>query len=217
MNKNQVENYIENYFSPDSRLVKFFIERLHTSRSMNELHARGEDFPRGLNLKNRSLNTKKTRILDQIVFQAMANLTFFFEAISLHPELQEVFENDIKNVLGVRHKSTQEYGFMFSKLLRSIMLIRDDSHVERYSELERKQGDFRLRLICILQGIVISKAERFLPTVFRNYKSEHIVWDDLARAWAWTEMLAYPVEEEYGISHRTFDFDTRKLLSMNTS
>jgi hypothetical protein len=55
----------------------------------------------------------------------MADLTFFFEAIALHPELQEIFENDIKNLLGVRHSGSQEYGFMFINLIRSIMIIRD--------------------------------------------------------------------------------------------
>jgi hypothetical protein len=53
-----------------------------------------------------------------------------------------------------------------------------------------------------------------LPKVFKNSRAEHIVFEDLARAWAWTEMLAYPVEEEYGEPHRFFNFDTSKLLSM---
>jgi hypothetical protein len=41
-------------------------------------------------------------------------------------------------------------------------------------------------------------------------KAEHIVWDDLARAWAWTAMLA--INKEYGDPNRTFNFYTANLL-----
>ena len=217
MSEHEAEENIHNSFSPTLELTEFLNERLQTSKQMDELYANEREIPLKLNTKNRSLNTRKVRILDKIVFQAMADLTFFFEAVARHPELQGTFENDIKNLLGVRYKDSQEYAFMFVKLLRSIMVIKDeDSHSqdkEQDSELGRKQDGFRLKLIHILQGIVLDKVKPFLPNVFKNYKSERIVWDDLARAWAWTEMLAYPVEGERGDPGRSFDFDTDKLLS----
>jgi hypothetical protein len=98
------------------------------------------------------------------------------------------------------------------------MIIRSDvksriSGKEQASDLRHQRDDFRLKLAHILQGVVLDKVNPFLPNVFENFKSQHIVWDDLARAWAWTEMLAYHVEDGRGDPHRSFAFDTSNLLS----
>ena len=146
----------------------------------------------------------KVRVLNDIVFQAMADLTFFFEAIALHPELKELLDSDIRDLLGVKHDSSQAYGFMILNLLESILIVNRDKREGI------KRDDFRVQLNNKLQGIVMDKARPFLPIVFKNDKAKHIVLDDLARAWAWTAMLS--ISKDYGDPNRTFNFDTANLL-----
>lgn len=69
------------------------------------------------------MRTEKVRILDEIVFPAMADLVFFFEAIARKEDLQSKFKSDVEELLGVRHTELQMYGFMFDRLLRSILAI----------------------------------------------------------------------------------------------
>ena len=62
----------------------------------------------------------------------MANIAYFFIHISETPELIEVFEKDIKDLLGVRRKNPQEqeYGYIFFKLIYSILLIEEGIYDE---------------------------------------------------------------------------------------
>ena len=89
-------------FQPQADLRNYMSERLELSKKMEKDDAEGSEFSDEINSQNRSLRVKKVRILNDIVFTAMADLTFFFEAITLHPELQVLLDNDIKDLLGVR-------------------------------------------------------------------------------------------------------------------
>src|SRR5438067_10161537 len=73
----------------------------------------------------RVLDKEKVRVLDNYIFPAMANLTFFFRCISKYPELREVFEDDVKDLLGVRRENPQpnNHGFIIFNLLHSILLV----------------------------------------------------------------------------------------------
>jgi hypothetical protein len=204
MYKRVAEETMRKCFDPDSRLVGYLKERLQLTKQMDELDAAQIEFPPEVDARDKSLRTKKVRVLNDIVFQAMADVTFFFEAIALHPELKERLDSDVKDLLGVKHNSSQDYGFMILNLLQSILIVNHD----KKGKIER--DDFRLQLNNKLQGIIMDKARQFLPIVFKNDKAEHIVWDDLARAWAWTAMLA--INRDYGVPNRTFDFDTANLL-----
>ena len=103
-------------YNADSGLIGYLEKRLKLSKEMDQLDAAGKEFPSEINARDKSLRTKKVRILD-IIFQAMADLTFFFKTVALHPELQQILESDIKDLLGVKHQSTQEYGYMICDLL----------------------------------------------------------------------------------------------------
>jgi hypothetical protein len=133
----------------------------------------------------------------------VTDLNFFFKAVALHPELQKIMDYDIKDLLGVRHSRPQEYGFMISALLRSILISKD-------GQKNTNRDDFRLRLNSEIQGIVIEKVTPFLSSVFNNVHAEHGVRDDLVKAWAWTRMVA--TDKEFGDPRRTFDLSDSQLL-----
>ena len=79
----------------------------------------------------------------------MADITFFFNAIGTHPNIQKVFDDDIKEILGVKRMDPKNtpYGFMFIMLVAGMLSV------------QFKTGkDFRLRLNELLHYIIQSKA-----------------------------------------------------------
>ena len=75
-------------FKPRGELIAYMRDRLKLSRQMEEKITAEEEFSADMNTQDKSLRTKKTRILNEIVFPAMADLVFFFEAIASHEDLQ---------------------------------------------------------------------------------------------------------------------------------
>ena len=142
--------------------------------------------------RKRYLDKEKVTILDKFIFPAMANLTFFFKSISRYQELKQIFENDIEDLLGVRRENPQynKYGFIFSQLVLSILLIEEEAYSEEAADRDDfplhyqldKTGkkNFRLRLNQILQDIVkIKVVDIDLAGVSESEK--RIVQDDFNR------------------------------------
>jgi hypothetical protein len=146
--------------------------------------------------RKRYFDKEKVLVLDRHIFPSMANLIFFFKSISRYPELEEVFENDIKDLLGVRRGDPEQddYGFIFSQLLRSILLIEEEIHSEQFEEVADRK-DFRLQLNQILQEIVSFKVDISLKNVFKNEKERRIVMDDFNRVELWTRMLSDNIDK----------------------
>jgi hypothetical protein len=188
---------------PDGGLVELIKKELHTRRKIEAGEELSED------IKDKKIDRLKVHYLDKHIFQAMANMIFLFEAISLFPELKKLYEDDIRDLLGVRHEKSQQYGFILRNMLRSILVIRNGDFGTKPHD---KHGDFRLGLNHILQDIVLHKVRQHLPLVFSVAEAQRAVKGDFSRAWAWTRTLASSTDEEEEIPHRTFDFDTNELL-----
>ena len=176
----------------------------------------------------------KVHYLDKHIFQAMANLTFFFQAIAKHPELQELYEDDIKDLLGIRRNDPNEleYGFMFVNLISAIMST-TRKYVKKGDRFEPKK-DYTLKLTYRLQEMVQLILEENLRELFDNPNSQRAVETDISRVLGWVGMLASGVPDEHDIVRtekyetsikyiyetstkvnrpdRTFEFDTTKLL-----
>jgi hypothetical protein len=181
-------------------------EMLRYKKDMNELEMTADT------KHKRYLDKEKVLLLRKRIFPAMANLVFFFYYVSRYPELREVFDDDIKELLGVRRDTTKfDYGFIFNALIKSILLIGP------YNTAETHVKDFRLRLIQILQEAIWAKADLALPNVFKkNPSAQRVVSDDFHRVWAWARMLAEQVEQqaekEGGKLHRTINFSHIPLI-----
>lgn len=117
------EEHKAKYYGPHKALIDYAHRRLKLDETMKKIDEAGEEFSVEINSQERSLRTEKVRILDEIVFPAMADLVFFFEAIARNEDLQSRFKSDVEELLGVRHTELQMYGFMFDRLLRSILAI----------------------------------------------------------------------------------------------
>ena len=210
------------YYTPNRDLVNHLKKELHKKKATRE----GKELVDSNDKRTRGkIDRMKVHYLDKHIFQAMANLAFFFEAIAKHPELEDIYIDDIKDLLGVRRNKSAKHlcGFMFSDFLRNILKASD-------LRLEREEGmqpDFRLILNHECERIVRNKVSALLAGGYErkngavglvDYKTENVrkvILDDFSRTLAWTGMLASRVEDKPGDEeepHRTFDFHTDDLL-----
>jgi hypothetical protein len=209
------------YIDPDPRLIKYIKEKPLVQKRVNELKSRRSELEvkaskllsakeekelRDIESKLIKLKSKlgtfsdnKGEILDKIIFPSMANLTFFFEAVSMIEELN--FESDINELFGIRRDNprtydghnARSYAFMFKELVRGMIAIN-----EMNDEGNAGRIDFRLRLIHELQTLIFHKIH--IQKILDSPKASSAVLDDILRAMAWTEMFASRVDDEYVLS-----------------
>jgi hypothetical protein len=112
---------------------------------------------------------------------------------------------------------TDDYAFVFSDLIRSILSLEDSTGIIANFDSEGKnKKDFRLGLIHILQEIIKEKIEEHINSTQKNQNIKNIVLEDFDRVSAWTAVLAegvgQTVEENKVQPHRTIDFRGRLSL-----
>jgi hypothetical protein len=160
----------------------------------------------------RYLDKEKVKLLNDYIFPSMANVVFFFRSISKYPQLKIIFENDVKDLLGVRRENLQDnnYGYIFAALVQSIILPGAG-----FLSAEKIRGkDFRLRLNQILMETVKAKMDISGIDVFKSTNARRIVSEDCTRAWAWVRVLAEDVESAPADNkppHRTIRFGLIEL------
>jgi hypothetical protein len=211
-----------NYYFPSAQIVRYIAERLQYERLELKKKRAGEDLSERDNRFRHKLATDKVRVLDKI-FQAMADLSYFLESISAHIELQEIFDDDLKELLGLkieRQKSfekhnNRQYWITFnpdtlSRLLRAMVAMDKRTPVE--SENDKSQGDFRLLLPHLLQQVILAKVQRY--TMSNSTESViDIMNDDLARASAWTQLYASRVLDDKVPYRRAIGYSFRPVIS----
>jgi hypothetical protein len=186
-----INNNHASKLEPDKELVRVLKEYLTLKRAKKTGIA-SEDYHKKI-ASNSSYNS---RILDKIIFPAMANLTFFFKAVASHPELKERYDDNIKDLLGIRRNNPSDtaYAFMFESLISNILWVLSRSH-------KNDSEDFTLKLNHILQQIVWAKfSQRLEDTFGYNMTVHRTVTSDFDRVEGWTSMAASNVKDEYDLS-----------------
>jgi hypothetical protein len=151
-----------NSYYPNHQLVRLMTNLLEYATNIEY----GQEVEKN---RKRYLDKEKVTILNEFVFPSMTNLAFFFRSISRYPELKKIFDDDVKDLLGINRENPKrdKYGFIFSDLVRAILLIEEEKNDEEdeemtdmddfssYTQLARKdKSDFRLRLNHILLEII---------------------------------------------------------------
>jgi hypothetical protein len=207
------------YYIPSEKLVNHLKEQLQRLKEI-ELDKESEDDTKRERRRNNyeNLNRMKVYYLDPI-FQAMADLKFFFAVIAKYPALERYFGDDIMDLLGVRRKKPSDEskrgpscGFVFYDLLNDILKVgqfsfqKEKEDEEEKKEREKKEAmtkaDFRLILNHLAEQIVTKKVSTSLRSGYvgtnqrwglANPEDENVrevILSDLTRALAWTGMLA---------------------------
>jgi magnesium-transporting ATPase (P-type) len=153
----------------------------------------------------RYLDKEKVNLLNNHVFQSMAYLTYFFKYVSTYKTLSEIFENDIKDLLGLRVKDPElgDYAFILSDLIHSILSV------------EFSNENLQAELIHLLQEIIRQKVEEYVDSTQEKKYIKDVVLADFDRVSAWTSMLAGNVAqttEDKAQPHRTISFEARLSL-----
>jgi hypothetical protein len=211
-------------YNPHKGLVNNLKEQLQRRK---EIQA-GRESPE--EKRNNQIYRMKNYYLDKYIFPAMANLAFFFELTARDPELEKLYRDDIKDLLGIRRKKPSDEskpkplsGFMFQNLLHNILKVSG-------SPFERREivKDYSLILNHRAEELVRKKVARSLPSgqyskggLFQTNLNEAnvhgVILGDFDRALAWTGMLASSVDnstDDEEEPSRTFDFDIDKLLGI---
>jgi hypothetical protein len=190
-------------YVPDTLILNYVRDKLHFEQRRHELKLRGED------LRNITYSNLKKRKFDVLtrVFTSMANLIFFFECISKYPVLEQLFEDDLKDLLGIRRSNPQHQvsGYIFARLLNSILFVQKNSD----------EDDFRLTVNNLLQQVVRNKIKQNLRSTFITADACNAVIADFDRVVAWTGELAVKFWVKNDLPDRTLEFDSHELLKSN--
>lgn len=201
------KNLNPKYFHPDEDLVNWFKERLKLIQKKKEFQLKkdaGEKLPNSFYKKMKASGARKTEILDKIVFPSMANLIYFFEAITISPSLQNLFEKDIKNLLDPRF--TKDFAKSSgSSLVTASHQFRKNSMARLISnalslKTEKKEKmfkSFKIALLFQLQSIIRDNVEMLLQ---EEYTSESQITksasEDFDNTIGWLAFLARSLSDD---------------------
>lgn len=167
------------YYKPDEALVRWFSERLEFEKERKQLQSRkkaGGKLPNSFQKKLNNSSARKADILSDIVFPSMANLIYFFEAITMSPQLDKIFEKDLIDLLDPRstkkaaewrsESSTPQTSFIFrrnnfARLISAIVMV------DRFMLEDGKPvKDFRISLLYQMMSIINDKMRAFFESEY---------------------------------------------------
>jgi hypothetical protein len=191
LNKSEIGNNIEKGYANVFTLEGLLKDQLRYFQMEKELHERkytGEDIQKEeklkLNKMKRNLDRRKVDVLDKHIFRSMVNLIIFFKYLEEHKNLRNVFEEDVKELLGFIGKNAKYEDNIITRLLQSILKwdIRDP----------RDSNNFRLELISSIQNVIYNKMLD-LTSMDKNLGDSittTIVNPDFGRALIWSRMFS---------------------------
>lgn len=174
-------------YKAEPRLDEYLTEKLQIETERQRIRDAGEAENGEFQSRVRANDAKKVHILDKIIFPSMANLTFFLHWISSHREIQSVYENDLKDLLGVtrNNPNPENYAFMLDTIVHSILNtdgIKDD---------EKRNKNFRIALIHKIQQILSIHFQRLIT----EYSPEFwpLMDTDMNRILGYTSLISKDV------------------------
>jgi len=170
-------------------------EKLQLEKKKQEATKRGKELSIEESKRLDTIRVDKERILDDLIFPAMANLTFFFESLDLEPILWNAFQkyDNVEELLGIKRigPSTEDYGIFFIRLFRSILGI----------ESKYDTQDIRLRLMREAMKVIYLKMMKISPIVYENITGSRLtikyVGDEMGHALSRTDDISRDVKDPY--------------------
>lgn len=195
------------YYAPNKDLVQYLNEQLLYLQNKNptsEQHFESKSA--------NQISRKKTYYMD-IIFQAFADIIYFFEFIERNYEdLNTVFEDDLKDLVGYNyHYSIEEFfpdnksyqpnrggipGGPLMRFVRSILLLNAPSSIHN-------KLDFRTSL---LSGVFISQSLDALLRRFEDAEELAMATQDTNRTKIWARFLEKQVIKKQKSSRRRIGY-----------
>ena len=89
-------------YIPDENLVGFLQDWLLIHQKKEQFTKDGKSLSKEDQLKIRALDKQKVDILDNMIFPALANLTYFFEAMAVSSRFSDAFADELEELLDPR-------------------------------------------------------------------------------------------------------------------
>jgi hypothetical protein len=191
-------------YMPDTVLVEYIHKRLRYEQAkraerMSE-NAAGKA-ENDTNIKDNGPDSRMYNyVMNKVIFPSMANILYFLEQVSKHGELQEVFDEDIEELLGLKippDKIHKGYLPAIYRLLLATVTWNNEKDPTNYRlhviENMQKICHDRLQNIAYLDG---SKG----PDMAR------LIGSDIGRAWTWAQVFASQNKTNYGEANRPILF-----------
>ena len=159
---------------------------------------------------SRSWDTQKVRILDKL-FQSTADLVYFLEQIADNPNLQQVFEDDLKELFEVKPEHvTKQLSPLFGIELGGIRIQETLFSRLVFSSIiphEINYENFRVKLLHDLQSIVFAKMWFILTKRFSPFDIvTKSALEDLEKALGWTHFHSKSVHDYIKEPKRFYNF-----------
>lgn len=146
--KNDKEKY-GNCYKPDSRIIEYVKDRVKMNRiSKSKNRSR---FSKDENNLDTKLRQDKKRLLENVIFPSMTNLVSFFDYLAKYQELRDLFEDDVKELLGFIGPNAKYEDNIMSRMLQSIFTW----------DRKNDRDNFRTELISSIQNVLCSKIISF--------------------------------------------------------
>lgn len=148
-----------------------------------------------LKKRKRYFDTMKVRVLDNVVFPSMANLTRFLEFVLVSPYLNRAFERDLKALLLATSAVTDENKQpIFARFIEACCWSTTSVAISRRGKVKSNVSlsDFRL----ILMGIMMDKIWKMIPGIGQyRFKNDtflnNVLYADFGRAVSWMKEFAH--------------------------
>jgi hypothetical protein len=190
-------------YIPNEALVNFIQDWLHYHKKKDVLTKEGKELTKEDRAKLDELRRMKPYVLDNVIFPAMANLTYFFEALAVSKKLTEAFDDDVIELLDpsraadaakfsgndMRMSSIRFRNNNLARLVMSMVSIHYDS-----SNPKKRLTDFRVGILYQLLNIVGDAMDDLLSTEFSFNQVWRSAYEDYTRMKGWLALLAISVE-----------------------
>ena len=196
---------IPKFHNPHPDLIDWFQKRLILEHERKDFIQKGEKPTNSFHNRLKSSGARKTELLDELIFPAMTNLIFFFEALEISPTLKKLFEKDLIKLLDPRFvkgdvksremgmNTSGYYAFRWNNFTRLVSNAVSLDVGTKKAPID----NFRISLIYQLQGIIRYEVGRLTEREYGwSGQITKSVTEDIDKVMGWLAFLAKSVSEQ---------------------
>lgn len=192
----------ESYIKP-AQLLKLIDRYLQHKKDLDEIDDKiragemtkkqavaAEEVKSKLQKKKDAIDVEKTRVLNSIIFPAMANLTVLLEQMREHPNISKVFEDDIKELF-LQASGNKPGWTIFHRFVEACVCKWNRSKQPKPEDSAALGPDFRAILGEYMQRAVFEMMKEMMSLKFEDaYFREKIIVEDMTRPIVWSKYFA---------------------------
>lgn len=208
---NENKSYI-----PDENLVGFLQDWLLIHQKKEQFTKDGKNLSKEDQLRIRALDKRKVDILDNTIFPALANLTYFFEAMAASPRFSDAFADELEELLDPR-KSKMMASVGDGRRMSSISFRRNnfarlidaalDIKFEKFPN-QKPVNDFRVGIMYQILNIVGDYMDRILSHEYSGNQIWKSFMDDYRRMQGWVALTTRAMDESPKEYDRKLGFES---------